>query len=124
MTTIPMEEPADSTAVNGGSMKKISSYDEFLRAKAEYPKFLLYLSSSTCSVCRGIRPRVEKMAEEFDFPLLEGDVEEVREVAGQLSVFTVPALLLFYRGREYHRQARIPDFNELEKRMAELKERG
>lgn len=48
------------------------------------------------------------------FPCVRADIAEVPEAAGQLEVFSAPAVLLFYRGREYHRQAGFLDFARLE----------
>ena len=57
---------------------------------------------------------------EMNFPAAQVDISEVPEAAGQLSIFTAPVVLLFYKGKEYSREARIIDFAKLEKRMREL----
>lgn len=104
-------------------MKQINNVPQLMDAMAENEVLLLYLSSRDCGVCHADLPRVEQLAEEMNFAAVSLEVNEVPEAAGQLNVFTVPAVLLFYQKKEYHRQARIIDFAELEKRMRELMER-
>ena len=41
---------------------------------------------------------------------------------GQLSLFSVPVVILFYEGREIHRQAKIIDFDELNYRIEQISE--
>ncbi|PWG68582.1 thioredoxin, partial [Enterobacter mori] len=44
------------------------------------------------------------------------------EAAGQLSLFTSPAVILYNKNKEMHRQARIIDFEDLEYRIKQLTE--
>jgi len=81
---------------------------------------LVYFADSSCGVCAADEPRAERLAAEMGIPAVLVEISAVREAAGQLNVFTVPAVLLLAGGREYHRQARFIDFDELRKRMAEL----
>ena len=102
-------------------MKVVKSFNELQRIISENESLLVYLSAPDCSVCHADMPRVERLVEEMDFPAVEIDIAEVPEAAGQLTVFTAPVVLLFYKDKEYHREARIIDFNMLKKRMLELK---
>lgn len=102
-------------------MRVIKSYDELQRIISENESLLVYLSAPDCSVCHADMPRVERLVAEMDFPSVQIDIAEVPEAAGQLTVFTAPVVLLFYKNKEYHREARIIDFNVLKKRMLELK---
>ena len=102
-------------------MRVIKSYNELQRIISENESLLVYLSAPNCSVCHADMPRVERLVEEMDFPSVQIDIAEVPEAAGQLMVFTAPVVLLFYKNKEYHREARIIDFNVLKKRMLELK---
>lgn len=102
-------------------MRVIKSYDELQRIISENESLLVYLSAPDCSVCHADMPRVERLVAEMDFPSVQIDIAEVPEAAGQLTVFTAPVVLLFHKNKEYHREARIIDFNVLKKRMLELK---
>ena len=43
-------------------------------------------------------------------------------LTGQLNLFSSPTVLIYLKGKEYHRQVRIIDFEELAYRLAEIKE--
>ena len=64
--------------------------------------------------------KVEKIANEKNFPSYHIEAPEIPEAVGQLSLFSVPVVILFYEGREIHRQAKIIDFNELNYRMKQI----
>lgn len=59
---------------------------------------------------------------EMSFPFLAMNAEDVSQTAGQLNFISLPAVVLYSYGKDDHRQARIIDFYELEKRMMELVE--
>lgn len=103
-------------------MIEIKSYEEFRQLKDSGRLLLLYVSSPQCGVCAADRPRVEALARQFACPIYEINIAHTPEAAGQLSLFTAPAVLLYYAGREYHRQARFIDFAELSYRLKELNE--
>jgi thiol-disulfide isomerase/thioredoxin len=59
-------------------------------------------------VCHALLPQVEEVLKEF--PKIKSGVVnagDITEVAGYLSIFTVPALLLFVDGKETLREARF-----------------
>jgi len=89
-------------------METIESYNR-LREIAEGGKAaLFYLSTKSCGVCKSIKPKVISLVEENfpQLPMYYVDIEEVPEAAGQLSIFVVPAVLVFFGGRETIREAR------------------
>ena len=43
--------------------------------------------------------------------------DEMAEAVGQLNLYTAPVVILFYNGKEIHRQARFIDFSELDYRI-------
>ena len=68
----------------------------------------LYISQPNCSVCHGLLPQVQQLMMKYpEIKLGHINADEVMEVAGHFSVFTVPVLLLFVDGKEYVREARI-----------------
>lgn len=69
----------------------------------------LYISRTNCSVCHALLPQIKDLFE-TNFPLVNlgyVNTERVEEIAGQLSVFTVPVLILFLDGKELIREARF-----------------
>jgi len=81
----------------------------------------IYISRPDCSVCHGLLPQVKKMLDQFP-AIVQGHVnaDDVAEVAGLLSVFTVPVLLLFVHGKEYIREARIVHLDLLQEKINKI----
>ncbi|GGB08825.1 thioredoxin [Macrococcus hajekii] len=103
-------------------MKEINSYDELVTVLNDGHKKLVYTMITGCSVCHADYPRIESLVTEH---YIEGYwllVDKIPEVAGQLSLFTSPVVILFNKDREYHRQARIIDFSDLSLRIEQLKQ--
>jgi len=101
-------------------MEQIKSWNELTEKLQQEPILLVYLSSTDCGVCKADELKIDQMRKELSFPSVSFDVNDVPEAAGQLNVFSMPAVLLFFHQKEYHRQTRIIDFYELDKRMKEL----
>lgn len=101
-------------------MKKIKSYDELQKIIKEEKQFMLYVSMKNCSICNVDMPKIEKISEENNFVSYNLEASEVPEAVGQLSLFAVPVVILFYEGKEFHRQAKIIDFEELEYRIGQI----
>ena len=91
-------------------MKRLENYEQILNKIKEEKYFLLYVSMNNCSV------------NEQNFTAYHIEASEIPEAAGQLSLFSVPVVILFYEGKEIHRQAKIIDFEELNYRMRQIRE--
>ena len=103
-------------------MKKLENYEQILNKIKEEEYFLLYVSMNNCSVCQVDMPKVEKIVNEKNFTAYHIEASEIPEAVGQLSLFSVPVVILFYEGRETHRQAKIIDFDELNYRIEQISE--
>ena len=103
-------------------MEKVMSYNDLLYKIDRNDKILLYVMSENCSVCHADFPKVEALDKKYNLNSLNIMVNEIPEAAGQLSLFTAPVVILFYKNKEIHRQARIIDFEELEYRIKQLNE--
>ncbi|MBD3276002.1 MAG: thioredoxin [Candidatus Marinimicrobia bacterium] len=98
------------------------SLDSDIRSIAELtetinsePAALLYFSTSTCSVCKVLKPKVKALLTD-DFPEIDFryiNIEEFPEVSGQFSVFTVPTILVYFDGDEVIRKSRNVGLSEL-----------
>ena len=74
----------------------------------------VYISRTNCGVCHAVRPQVQEMLEEFPaIKAIQSNADDIPEVAGEFTVFTVPALLLFVEGKEMIREARFVVMDEL-----------
>ncbi|OHD20818.1 MAG: thiol reductase thioredoxin [Spirochaetes bacterium GWB1_59_5] len=96
-------------------MESLTSYKQILDKIRADKAVLFYLSFPSCGVCKSILPKVIQLIED-NFPELRGyyiDIEAVPEAGGQLSVFTVPAVLVYFQGKEMVREARNFGIQEL-----------
>ena len=105
-------------------MQRIISYEEWLAIAQEQSELLLFVKTDHCSVCEGLLPQVAALQTDYPLPFYMVNVAETPEIAGQLSLFTAPVVLLFKEGKEYARFARFVRMEELKRRMQELLERG
>ena len=96
-------------------MESVQSTGAFEQVLAEYLGVLAYFSHERCNVCKTLKP---KLSEVFDksFPKIKQvyiDVEKYPEIAAQLSIFTVPVIILYFEGKETYRKARNVGIEEL-----------
>ncbi len=98
-------------------MEEVKNYNELIDKIESNKAVLLFFSAPNCSVCHADLSKIEEISNKTYIPFIRINIDEVPEAAGQFSVFTAPAVLLYYKGREYHRQARIVNFEELKKRI-------
>lgn len=83
----------------------------------------LYVSRPDCSVCHAILPKLRMLLDPFpSIDLGQVNAMEVEEIAGNLSIFTAPTLLLFVEGKEYLREDRFVRFAALEEKLARIYE--
>jgi len=86
----------------------LKSFDDLIKLVEESPAVCFYLSTPECNVCKVLKPKVIEMLVK-DFPKIEFhyvDLNEAKEISGQLSVFTVPTILIFFDGKEIIRASR------------------
>ncbi|NYF24671.1 thioredoxin family protein [Sporosarcina sp. JAI121] len=101
-------------------MKQIASFGELTEIIEMENKLLLFVKTDNCSVCEGLYPQVEALNALYTIPFYKVNVAEVPEIAGQLSLFTAPVVLLFHGGKEYVRFARFVQMEELKRRLEEI----
>ncbi|MDJ1111707.1 thioredoxin family protein [Macrococcus sp. S115] len=101
-------------------MKQIHTYDELQTFLQNNEKALVYVMTTGCSVCHADYPKVKALATDINIPSVYLLADEVPEAAGQLSLFSSPVVILFNHEKEYHRQARIIDFDMLKLRINQL----
>ncbi len=105
-------------------MKEIVSFEQWLDVSASEPRLLLFVKTDHCSVCEGLYPQVAELEAEYPFPFYRVNAARIPEMAGQLSLFTAPVVLLFRHGKETARFARFVQLEKLKHRLDELVEWG
>lgn len=100
--------------------KEIKSVDEFLSLKRKQAAMLAYFSTDACSVCKVLKPKVEKMAK-TEFPkmqLVYIKSDLLPDVAAYNSVFTAPTIVVFFDSRETIRKSRAIGVGELQQEIS------
>jgi len=78
----------------------------------------VYISRDDCSVCHALLPRIKKLSEKYpEAEFNRIDLEELPQAAGEFSVFSIPALIVYTETRELYRGARFFNMGELEDRL-------
>ncbi|MBK7631693.1 MAG: thioredoxin family protein [Ignavibacteriales bacterium] len=93
----------------------IVSYSEFQTQISKHNAVCFYLSTPECNVCKVLKPKVLEMIK-IDFPKINFcyvDLNEAKEISGQLSVFSVPTILVYFEGKETIRISRNVHLQEL-----------
>lgn len=78
----------------------------------------VYISREDCSVCHVLLPKLKKLSEKYlDADFVEIDLEVIPQAAGEFSVFSIPALIVYSEGKELYRGARFFNMGELEEKL-------
>ena len=97
----------------------IKNLSEFQNISIRYKSVCLYLSTPECSVCKVLKPKVIEMLKDY-FPQIHFcyvDLNEAKEISGQLSVFSVPTILVYFEGKETIRTSRNVHLEELREQI-------
>jgi thioredoxin-like negative regulator of GroEL len=92
-----------------------ASFERFLEIAKSSKAVFFYLSTLDCSVCKVLKPKVIELLKD-DFPQIlfcYVDLNEAKEISGQLSVFSVPTILVYFEGKETIRVSRNVNLEEL-----------
>ena len=95
---------------------EIFSLEHFENLKSEESGLLAYFSVNNCSVCKILKPKIEKLIEK-EFPKIKMvyiNLDNVKELSSTYQIFTAPTILVFFEGKEYVRKGRNLPINELQ----------
>ena len=94
-------------------------FESFLEITKSKKAVCFYLSTPDCNVCKVLKPKVIEMVEK-DFPAMNlcyVDLNEAKEISGQLSVFSVPTILVYFESKETIRVSRNVHLEELREQI-------
>ena len=97
--------------------KDLYTMDDLQAQIAANDANLFYFSTPYCNVCKVIKPKLLEMMERQypSFNMFYIDTEKSPFVAGQMYIFTVPTLLIYFKGKEFYRISRNISIEELAK---------
>lgn len=102
-------------------MDHIHSLEEIQTIIKKNSLVLLYISRENCSVCHSLLPQIEQVLKDFpSIRALHIDADVVPKIAGEYTVFTVPAVLVFIKGKEMIRKARFIPIEPFRQELARL----
>ncbi|MFC7322804.1 thioredoxin family protein [Halobacillus campisalis] len=99
-------------------MEKAYSIEEVRKHVSQKALSLVYISQPGCSVCHSLLPQVEELLQ--DFPHVDPihvDSREIKDIAGEYTVFTVPVVILLSEGKELARMARFVPIGDLRQQL-------
>ena len=90
-------------------------FDAFQAAVTAHPLVLAWLTAPDCRVCDALRPKVDAiLARHGAWRKVFVDLSVSPEVSGQLTVFSVPTIVLYTGGRQGPRFGRALLLDDLE----------
>ena len=92
-----------------------SAFEEFIQTNQVT---LTYISGTNCGVCSSIKPKILEILENRTW-IATGEINshEHQALAAQLSIFTIPAVLVHVQGKETIREARYFSIQELTEKI-------
>lgn len=99
--------------------KLVNTFSEFQNIVESKKAVCFYLSTTECNVCKVLKPKILEMVEN-NFPEINFcyvDLNEAKEISGQLSVFSVPTILVYFEGKETIRVSRNVHLEELREQI-------
>ena len=96
-------------------MRKLSNEAEFLEYINSHAICLVYFSGPDCAVCKVLKPKlVERLRQDFKkVEVAEIDCSQLKALAAQQTVFSLPTVIVFIEGRENSRKSRSFSLSEL-----------
>lgn len=102
-------------------MNRIKNYNQVKTAISENSAVII-AKTQGCNVCLPVTQRLIEMMKEYPtIPLYEVYIEDVPEFRGQHLVFTVPTIIVFFDGKEIHRESRFIDWEKLDSLLTNIK---
>jgi thioredoxin len=93
-------------------MKNIEEFNSFL---SKNNAVVAYFSHEECNVCKVLKPKLISLLKE-SFPKIAFtyiNIKETPEIPAQLSIFTVPTIVVYFEGKEFIRKSRSIGIEEL-----------
>ena len=94
----------------------MKSLDEL---KKEGSAVLLYFFSPSCAACTDLNPKIEEMVNKSfpKFVFYKVNAFDNPELAASASVFSAPAILIFFEGKEYIRESKYISVRQLSEKI-------
>jgi hypothetical protein len=102
-------------------MNRIKNYNQVVKSISENSAVII-AKTQGCNVCMPVTLRLSEMMNDYPtIPLYEVYIEDVPEFRGQHLVFTVPTIIVFFEGKEVHRESRFINWENLDSLLSNIK---
>ncbi len=83
------------------------------------PAVLIYFSHAACNVCKVLKPKIKSLLEEdFDqIKMVYVDTVLHPEIPAQMSIFTVPTIVVFLEGKVYFKWSRNISIQQIKREL-------
>jgi len=99
-------------------METESAFEDFIH---QHQVTLTYITGTNCGVCSSIRPKILELLQDRPWIISsEINSHEHQALAAQLSIFTIPAILVHVQGKETIREARYFSIQELTEKIERI----
>ncbi len=105
-------------------MQKMYALQEIEESLRQTPALLLYVSAPNCNVCDALKPKVDELFAKR-FPKIvrkEANIADIPELGARFNIFSAPAMLIFFDGKEFAREGRNVSLELLAERIAKIYE--
>ena len=85
---------------------------------------LVYFSADVCNICKILKPKVTDLVKNNhpEVELIYLNTEKNLNLCGQLLIFSIPTIIIFFKGREYVKFSRNVSLKQLDDSLHRLKE--
>ncbi|WP_027109196.1 thioredoxin family protein [Lacticigenium naphthae] len=103
--------------------KEARSIDELKEFTAQNDLAFIFFYGTNCSVCHAVLPQIKPILEKYpQIKTMQANIEEMPEISGEYTIFTIPVLLLFAENREVMRFARFVEMDKLDRQLDKITE--
>ncbi len=102
-------------------MVELKSKEDFFNFVSSDKPVLVVFSTHDCTTCKPVK---EKIMNRFDGFVNTANIylDDVKELAGELSMFNVPVVAIFFEGKEACRFVRVFSLDEIEEKLNRILE--
>ncbi len=100
--------------------KTIDSIEMMQQVIANEDASLFYISTNECGVCEILKPKIEEFFS-GKFPKISLNYvnsSTTPEIAAQMSIFTVPTMLIYFGAQEFLRESRSISLDQLTEKVS------
>ncbi|AEA33103.1 thioredoxin family protein [Hippea maritima] len=101
-------------------MKELDSKEEFESFIQNKKPSIVVFSTHDCATCKPVKDKIASRFKDIDAANIY--LDDVRELAGELSIFNVPVVCIYLEGKELYRFIRVFSLDKIEEKINRIME--